>query len=207
MSEKITSSMVSGFGDVVPPGTYTAKLSKVDSKEAENDDGTNYVSMTLEILDKGEHEGLNAFVSLFPKVTKSQKNGKYYSRGIFEAQQFCAAWGKPLPEFDLTEFLGKTTVKGARLLHRLIVESFKGAGQPKLRIRVVPERVQEKNERTGKWEDAKNEDGTPKFRNKTVILGRANPVASDTAALDAQSTQEARGGEDEDEAPPSLTFV
>ena len=41
------------------------------SDEAENEDGTNYVSLQIEIQDKGEAEGLNAFVSIFPKVTSA----------------------------------------------------------------------------------------------------------------------------------------
>lgn len=185
MSEKITSASIASFGEELPLGSFTAKLTKIEAKESEN--GTNWIQMAVELLD-GEGEGLTATLPIFAKVTKSPKNGKFYSRGIFEAQSMASSWGSPLPEFDLDDFIAQVTPKGARLLQKLLADSFKKAGSPKLKVRIVDENVQEKGP-DGKWGNAKNEDGTPKLRKKTVVVGRATPkaVQSDISEGDGEA--------------------
>lgn len=210
-TEKITSSQLAPIGDVIEIGNYTAKLTKIEAKEAANAEGTNYLSISLEILDKGDAEGLTAYVAVFPNVTKSLKNGKYYSRGLFDVQQMTAAWGAPLPEFSLDEFIKDgtrkgATIKGVRMLQKLIADSFKQAGNPRLRIRIVNEKAQEKNPATDKWEDAKNEDGSQKYRKRTVVLGRANAAEAPKATPTPAHVMETESPEAE-EAPSTMTFI
>ena len=186
MAEQILSNQLAGFGEALDPGNYIARLTKLEAKSKDSDDKMNWVAATYEILE-GEAEGLSISQMLFLKVTKSPKNGKFYARGIFEAQETAKNWGSPLPDFSLEEFMGGVSVAGAQLIQKLLAASFKKAGSPKLKIRVVAEKVQAKNERTQKWEDAQNDDGTQKFRNKVVVLGRLTPAANPSMESDADA--------------------
>lgn len=199
MSDNFKSSDLASFGEVVPVGTYTAKLTKLESKEAESAEGANFVTLGLEILDT-ESEGLTCTAFIFPKVTKSKKNGKLYSRGIYEAQAFAAAWGSPLPDFPLDEFMGNTTIKGARMLQKLLGDSYKKAGGPRLKIRVVAEKVQAKDEASDKWVDKKDDEGNQVYRNKTLILGRATATPNGAVIKADEAADDAGSGE-------TLTFV
>ncbi len=182
-TDQLTLSSLSSFGDVVPVGSYVARVKAIEAKEAENAEATSYVSLAFEIL-SGESEGLTISLPFFPKITKSAKNGKYYSRGLSEAQATAAAWGAPLPDFPVTEFLNVVTPKGARLLQKVLGDSFKKAGSPRLRIRVVAEKQQAKNETTGKWEDKKNDDGSQAYRNRVIVVGREGGAESSPRGIE-----------------------
>jgi hypothetical protein len=215
--EHYSSSQLSSFGDVVPVGTYTrVKLKTLDAKESENaEKPSNFVSLSFEILDKGEQEGLKAFLTLFPTVTKSPKNGKLYSKGLFEAQQMCAAWGVPLVEFSLDEYIkdeehGRKgcTIKGARALVKMIGDSYKKAGAPLLRIKVQNEKAQEAVEQNGKkvWVDKKDEDGNQVYNRVTHVLGRAAEVQTN-ATVSVGKAASALEDSVDDDVPSALNFV
>jgi hypothetical protein len=187
MSAAPKSNELASFGgEVVPIGIYAAKLAKIEDRSSDTS-GVNYVVVTAEVLE-GEAEGLTTQIMIFPKVTKSPKNGKYYSRGLSEAGAMAAAWGAPLPEYDLDGFMGETTPAAARMLQKMLFDSFVKAGRPKLRIKVYAEKQQAKNESTGKWEDAKGDDGAQLFRNKTLVLGKLSgsaPIAGEVREVTA----------------------
>lgn len=205
--KQYTSDDLASFGDVLETGKYTTKLTKIETKDSKDETKGSYVTLEVEFLDGEKNEGLTGVIFLFPKVSEG-KDGKLYARGLQEAKAICAAWGAPLPSFSLSEFNPKVTPKGAALLQKLIFDSYKKAGQPRLITHVVEQRVQEKNDASGKYEDAHNDDGSPKMRRVCVIKGRADAASTSEPSLTTAAAPPENGApEDDAKTGEALSFV
>jgi hypothetical protein len=177
------SEVASVNGELIPAGVkFAAKATAISAKVTDPKDGDptsggkHYLSVSFRVID-GDYEGIDITKTFWLGLTRSAKNGKLYGESVKELQAMCDAIGLPLPAETEFPLKGDETAADMKRIGQLLFDRINPNRTPRITFESVAKRQQAKND-AGKWVDAFDDEGKPKFRTEYYVRGTGAPAAA-----------------------------